>query len=101
MGEVTNQSAIAYIPNMKPQFYIDQVGGINKQAYRKGTYLIRANGRTEHLKNLNQVVVEPGDSIIVPRKVKIPFNAGQTLKDVMGMAFQTTGMVFMIDNLRR
>lgn len=100
MGEVTNQSALAYIPDMNPQFYIDQVGGLTKEANKKHAYIIKANGRTEHLKNLTEVAIGPGDSIIVPRKVRIPFNPGQTLKDVVGMAFQTAGTVFMINALR-
>ncbi|MEW5819701.1 MAG: SLBB domain-containing protein [Cyanobacteriota bacterium] len=99
IGEVSNQSAIAFIPGMKPSFYIDQVGGFTKEAKKNRSYIIKASGRTEHLKNFKSIVVEPGDSIIIPRKVRIPINAGQVLKDMFGMAFQTTGMVYMIDRI--
>jgi protein involved in polysaccharide export with SLBB domain len=96
MGEVSNQSAIAFLPGQTPEYYIDQVGGFTKDARKKSAYLIRASGRTEAIKSFNTLAVNPGDSIIIPRKVGIPINWGNVLKSTLGMAFQTTGMVYML-----
>lgn len=100
MGAVANQSAVAFLPDVDPAYYIDSVGGFTKEANKRQAYIIRSNGRTQHLKNFKSIAVEPGDSIIIPRKVGIPINVGNVIKSVLSTAFQTTGMVYMITNIK-
>jgi protein involved in polysaccharide export with SLBB domain len=89
LGEVYNQTAMLVLRGKKVSFYLDQVGGPTDDADHKQIYLVKANGtviskRQEGMfgiaswdqgKNrwtaggFESLKVDPGDTIIVPKKV--------------------------------
>lgn len=71
-GEVLNASNIAFKPGMKTSDVIRLSGGLKEFADRSSIYVIKANGLTQrNSRNIfvNNVMLEPGDTIIVPRKI--------------------------------
>jgi len=71
-GEVLNTSNIAFKPGMKSSDVIRLSGGFKEFADRSSVYIIKANGLTQrNSRNIfvNNVMLEPGDTIIVPRKI--------------------------------
>tara|TARA_Y200000002_G_scaffold375513_1_gene377931 strand:- start:1290 stop:3590 length:2301 start_codon:yes stop_codon:yes gene_type:complete len=73
-GEVLNPSAMNFIKNMKAQDAIDLAGGYKEFADKKNIYVIKANGTSSRMSRnifINNIVLEPGDTIIVPRKILI------------------------------
>lgn len=99
MGEVYNQSAIAYYPGQLARFYVDQVGGTTKRAKKKQIYILKANGSVVHPKNLNKLALDPGDTVIVPRKIKTPINIRGILRDIATITASTMQTVFILDRL--
>ena len=101
-GEVLNSSNIVYQPGIKVSDVISLAGGFKEYADKQSIYIIRANGLTEKVnKNIfvKNVVLEAGDTIIVPRKILInsPFlEALVPLTQILSsMAFSAAA----IDNL--
>ncbi|MDD3013252.1 MAG: SLBB domain-containing protein [Candidatus Gastranaerophilales bacterium] len=74
IGEVLNQSAIAFNPDKTVKYYLDRVGGFTDQAVKNKIYVIEANGITKKVKRISSTTVHPGDSIVIPRKVTLPIN---------------------------
>ena len=73
-GEVLNSSNIVYEPGIKVSDVISLAGGYKEYADKQSIYVIKANGLTEKVnKNIfvNNVVLEAGDTVIVPRKILI------------------------------
>lgn len=70
MGEVYNESAFVYQPHKNASYYISLVGGYTPNARRYKIYKIAANGKAYRMKHLSCAKIEPGDTIIVPRKLK-------------------------------
>ena len=67
MGEVYNEQAFVYKKGTKAKYYIKKVGGYTPNANKFRTYKISVNGRAKKIgKNAK---IEPGDTIIVPRKI--------------------------------
>ena len=101
-GEVLNSSNIVYEPGIKVSDVISLAGGYKEYADKQSIYIIKANGLTEKVnKNIfvKNVVLEPGDTIIVPRKILIssPFiDAVTPLTQILSnLAFSAAA----IDNL--
>ena len=71
-GEVLNPISFEYTNGMSVREAIERAGGYNGYAKKASVYVIKANGMTKKasrnifVKNIN---LEPGDSIIVPRKI--------------------------------
>jgi protein involved in polysaccharide export with SLBB domain len=71
-GEVLNPLAFEYSQNLRVNTAINQAGGYQQYADKRRVYVIRANGIVERAhrnifrRNLN---INPGDTIIVPRKI--------------------------------
>ena len=99
LGEVYNQSAVVFIPNQRAKYYIDRVGGLTKEAKRNEVFIIRSSGLTESPKKAEKITIEAGDSIIVPKNIKIPGKAWSTLKDVMQLGSQAALTAFMLIRL--
>lgn len=67
MGEVYNEQAFVYKKGTKAKYYIKKVGGYTPNANKFRTYKVGVNGRAKKIgKNAK---IEPGDTIIVPRKI--------------------------------
>jgi protein involved in polysaccharide export with SLBB domain len=80
LGEVYNESAFRYQPNLRLAKYLNAAGGATRQADVKRIFLMRADGtvisKQAHKRvwqgNFDDIAMMPGDSIIVPPKLKAP-----------------------------
>ena len=72
MGEVLNPIAFEYSEGLSVREAISNAGGYKQFARKNSTYVIKANGLIEKVnRNIftRNVVLEPGDTIVVPRKI--------------------------------
>ena len=88
MGEVYNPTAVLAVKNETVDFYLERVGGITPTAEGKNIHLVKANGtvmsKTQEgffgmtswdsqnerwVMNFGSVRLDPGDTIIVPKKM--------------------------------
>lgn len=75
-GEVFNPTAVAYLPGRSAKWYLSQSGGLTQIADKKAVFVVRADGSVVSAKNNSgiwsgdplNVVLKPGDSIVVPEK---------------------------------
>lgn len=99
MGEVYNQSAIAYIPKRSAEYYLNNVGGITKQANKKEIHIVKINGITTKVNSLKICMIEPGDSIIVPRKIKVQSGWLNIIKETSQLGFNALSTVFILTKI--
>lgn len=72
LGEVLNPIAFEHTKNLSIRSAIDKAGGYQDYANKRKVYVIRANGMIDRAsrnifsRNIN---LEPGDTVIVPRKI--------------------------------
>jgi protein involved in polysaccharide export with SLBB domain len=72
LGEVLNPLAITYTKNLQVNSVIKQAGGYKKYADKRRVYIIKANGivnKTSRNIFTTNFMVQPGDTVIVPRKI--------------------------------
>ena len=72
LGEVLNPIAFEYSDRMNIRSAINNAGGYQDYADKRKTYVIKANGLIEKAnRNIftGRVNLEPGDTIVVPRKI--------------------------------
>lgn len=86
LGEVYNRTTLLYEPGKTVEYYLKKVGGLKPTAQEEGIYLIQADGtvisntqnqfavvlasgKTMRFKDFFTVQMQPGDSIIVPRRI--------------------------------
>ncbi len=67
MGEVYNEQSFTYRRGGNVRSYIKEVGGYTPNANKYRIYKVGVNGRAEKVGRLAHV--EPGDVIVVPRKI--------------------------------
>lgn len=96
IGEVYNQSAVVFTPDQVSDFYLDQVGGMTKRARKNTTFVLKANGTVVKGRDLKRVVLDPGDSIIVPRKVKTPINFRGIITDIAQIGANAAQTVYIL-----
>src|SRR5207249_4828827 len=86
LGSVRNSTSVQYKPGANADYYINRVGGFSKEADKKETHIVKADGSAiSSFTNVREV--EPGDAIIVPPKAEEKIRA---LPAARGGA-QTTG----------
>jgi protein involved in polysaccharide export with SLBB domain len=75
MGQVYNATAITYRPGKKLKWYLDRAGGVSRSGNKKDLFVVRAdgsvvgNGGSWSGRNIMNVRMYPGDSIVVPEKI--------------------------------
>jgi len=85
LGEVLNPIAFEYERKLSVREAIDKAGGYKEYAKRNAVYVIKANGLTEKVNRnifVKNVKLEPGDSIVVPRRIITDNPAIETLLPV-------------------
>lgn len=102
-GAVYNESAFQYQPGKRLLAYLNDAGGPTRQADTRRIFLIRADGTVIGRQNhgqvwhadFNKTVLQPGDGIVVPTKLKTPGGWMQQLPFVTQILSQTalTGAV--------
>lgn len=70
IGEVYNETSFIYKKDAKASYYIRMVGGYTPNARRLRLYKIGVNGRATRLNLIATNKIEPGDTIVVPRRIK-------------------------------
>lgn len=78
IGQVYNPTAITYGEGLTSKDYLDMAGGPKKTADKKEIYVRRASGKV--VKDPREI--KPGDTIVVPEKVKI----GRDFWEIAGVA---------------
>src|SRR5438132_1806660 len=90
IGSVRNSTSVQYRPGADAEYYINRVGGFAKEADKKETHIVRADGSAiSSFTNIR--TVEPGDSIIVPPKAEEKYRMLPTIRDVV----QTIGSALL------
>jgi protein involved in polysaccharide export with SLBB domain len=119
LGDVFNQVGLTYKSENKLDDYLFEVGGLTRNADKKGVYVIRADG-TVVSNEMNQFLnmvhwyksrtrfarggiyienIYPGDTIVVPTETKFPIPWRPLIRDITQIIFQAISTVAIIDNL--
>ena len=72
LGEVLNPIAFEYSKKLTIKSAINQAGGYQQYADKRRIYVIKANGIVEKANRnifVRNIDLEPGDTIVVPRKI--------------------------------
>ena len=67
IGEVYNEQSFVFKKGANAKYYIKEVGGYTPNANKFRLYKVSVNGRAEKISNGSSI--EPGDTIVVPRRV--------------------------------
>lgn len=97
MGEVYNQSGFSFIDDMNVKDYIKKAGGFTKLAEKGDVYVISANGFSSQV-GLGKDV-EPGDTIIIPKRVEKPINWVELVKNIAQIGFNAFNSVFILTKI--
>jgi len=122
LGEVYNPLALAYKPGKSIRYYLNQAGGLTKFSDTKAMFVIKADGtvlsrrqkgkgfawkkswdkeskRFYFVKNFEDIPLDPGDTIVIPSKVRIPILWRPLIRDIVQIVFQAISTVAIIDRL--
>ena len=67
IGEVYNEQSFMYKKGARAKYYIKEVGGYTPNANKFRIYKVGVNGKAEKIGK--RAKVEPGDTIIIPRRI--------------------------------
>src|SRR5580658_3776583 len=85
-GAVYNPTAVSYKPGKSAGWYLGQAGGPSNTAYKKGIFVIRADGSVAGGNGglfgggVESAVLRPGDMVVVPEKA---FSANSRWKGIL------------------
>src|SRR3984957_3252330 len=88
-GAVYNPTAVSYHPGKSEGWYLGQAGGPSNTAYKKGMFVIRADGSVIGKSSgmfsgsVEDAELRPGDMVVVPEKA---FSANTRWKDALQTA---------------
>jgi len=118
LGEVYNQISLPYIPGKTVKYYVNLVGGLKENAKEEDIYLIKANGRVISnrqlrsgsgllwenkklyvKKDIMDITVEEGDTIVIPSELKIPVMWRPLIRDVVQIIFQAISTAVLAKRL--
>ncbi len=102
IGEALNPVAIEYTNKMTLQYAINKAGGLQEYADKKRIYVIKANGMVQKRnKNIfvKNIDLEPGDTIVIPRKINIQNPALQALVPYTNILSDLAFSAAALDNL--
>ena len=104
LGEVLNPIAIEYNKNLSIKSSINNAGGYQQYADKSRVYVIKANGVVKKASRnifVGNIELEPGDTIIVPRKI-ITNNPGiQALIPITQILSDLAFSASALDNLTK
>ena len=91
LGSVRTSTSVIYTPNAGVDYYVNKVGGYTKEADKKEVHIVKADGSAvSGFSNIR--MVEPGDTIIVPRNEESKIRLLPTIRDgftILGSTFST------------
>jgi protein involved in polysaccharide export with SLBB domain len=94
-GAVYNPTAVAYHPSKSAGWYLSQAGGPSNTAYKKGIFVIRADGSVVggsggmFSGGVQSAELRPGDMVVVPEKA---FSANTRWKNTLQAAQLATAV---------
>ncbi|MEE8304026.1 MAG: SLBB domain-containing protein [Candidatus Tectomicrobia bacterium] len=112
LGQVYNSTSVLYEPGRDLGYYLDKVGGIKPKANEKEIHVVQVDGtvisktqdqfvtysgdgQATYLGDFFAVQPQPGDTIIVPRRVVTPATLRRT-RDIIQIIFQSLATVGVI-----
>ncbi|MCX6826590.1 MAG: SLBB domain-containing protein [candidate division Zixibacteria bacterium] len=99
MGSVGANGTIKFDENKNVRYYIERAGNFTRQAEKKGTRLIKADGRVFSGGGTLRDRVEIGDAIIVPIEIKKEHDGMKTLSTTASIVAGLLTSVFIITKL--
>ncbi len=119
LGDVYNQISLPYRNDKTVRYYLNQVGGLGKNADKDNIYVIKANGRVISKKqgtsffgrfrwedkkfyfrtSFYDMKLEQGDTIVVPSEIKVPTLWRPLLRDVTQIIFQALSTAVLAKRL--
>jgi hypothetical protein len=112
LGNVYNPTALIYAPHRPIGYYLDKVGGLKPDADTNQIYLVQidgtvisntqnqfaivlASGQTMRFKDFFRVEPQPGDTIVVPRRI-VTTAALRNIRDLVQIMFQSVSSLATI-----
>lgn len=90
IGAVRTSTSVLYKPGADLEYYVNRVGGFSKEADKKETHIVKADGSA--IASFAKVrAIDPGDTIMVPPKEEEKIRVLPTVRDVM----QTIGSAIL------
>jgi len=99
MGAVGANGTIKYLRGKNVKYYIERAGNFTNQAYKKGTQLIKADGRVFAKGGTLGKKVELGDVIVVPTEIKKDRDWLQTVSTTISIVGGLVTSAFVITKL--
>jgi len=99
MGAVGANGTIKFESGKKVKYYISRAGNFTNQADKKGTKLIKADGRVFAGRGTLGKKIEIGDAIVVPTQITKDHDWTKTLSTSVSIIGGILTSVFMIDRL--
>lgn len=105
-GAVYNSMGVLWEMNRSIRHYLNVAGGVSKTGDQGSTYLIRADGTVISRRSgggdfIDRTIVEPGDIILVPTKIRVPVDRWQRNLDVVKILSNLALTGLAIDRYRR
>jgi protein involved in polysaccharide export with SLBB domain len=103
LGEVLNPIAMEYKKNLSLNSAINNTGGYKEYADKRRVYVIKANGIVQKPSRnifIRNVKLEPGDTIVVPRKIISQTTGIQALIPITQILSDLAFSAAAIDNLQ-
>src|SRR6266446_5954247 len=82
LGSVRNSTSVQYKDGAGVDYYINRVGGFSKEADKKETHIVKADGSA--ISSFTNVrTIEPGDTLIVPPNEEEKIRTLPTIRDIV------------------
>ncbi|MBI2524594.1 MAG: SLBB domain-containing protein [Candidatus Rokubacteria bacterium] len=90
LGAVRTSTSVLWVQGASPEYYLNRVGGLTKEADKKELHIVKADGSAmSSFTKLRDI--EPGDTIVVPPKQEEKIRVLPTVRDVV----QTVGAALL------
>jgi hypothetical protein len=112
IGEVYNHTSLIYEPGKELSYYLEKVGGLKPSANEKEIALVQVDGTvfsntqdrflivqaddsTTYLGDFYAIRPQPGDTIVVPRRIETAATL-RNLRDIVQIIFQSVSVIGVI-----
>jgi protein involved in polysaccharide export with SLBB domain len=88
VGAVRNSTSLVHRPGLEIEDYLQQAGGLAREASKSDIYIVRADGSAES-RYISDRTVKAGDTIVVPQIVEAktrPLQLWQAVASIVGSA---------------
>jgi protein involved in polysaccharide export with SLBB domain len=98
LGEVYDSNSIIFEEDKNAEYYINKVGGLNKNADSSSLYIVRADGTimSSERYNIFGARVARGDTIIVPQRFEVAYDWGKWWGGFIDGLFKTASVYAIV-----